>query len=87
MNYSNENNKNEINIEEIFFSNNYEEISLNKRNKQKKKYEEINRLREKLYSKLKEKENKHKLLKQETTKLLNAKKWKMIFIIKTHQFL
>ena len=36
MNYSNENNTNEINIEEIFFSNNYEEISLNKRNKQKK---------------------------------------------------
>ena len=65
---------NEINGEEINYSNNNnEETSLDKRNKQRKKYEEINRLGEKLYDKLMEKEKKLKLLKQETTKLLNGK--------------
>ena len=77
MNYSNEiksNNTNEyINGEEMIFSNNNYEGSLNKKNMQRKKYEEINRLGEKLYDKLMEKEKKLKLLKQETTKLLNGK--------------
>ena len=77
MNYSNEiksNNTNEyINGEETIFSNNNYEGSLNKKNMQRKKYEEINRLGEKLYDKLMEKEKKLKLLKQETTKLLNGK--------------
>ena len=78
MNYSNEiksNNTNEyINGEEMMiFSNNNYEGSLNKKNMQRKKYEEINRLGEKLYDKLMEKEKKLKLLKQETTKLLNGK--------------
>ena len=81
MNYSNEinmntntNNTNEyINGEEIILSNNNYEGSLEKKNKQRKKYEEINRLGEKLYDKLMEKEKKLKLLKQETTKLLNGK--------------
>ena len=49
------------------------EGSIDKKNKQRKKYEEINRLGEKLYDKLMEKEKKLKLLKQETTKLLNGK--------------
>ena len=47
--------------------------SLEKKNFQRKKYEEINRLGEKLYGKLMEKEKKLNLLKQETTKLLNGK--------------
>ena len=72
MNYSNDNNTNEINGEEINYSNN-NEIILDKRNNQRKKYEEINRLGERLYNKLMEKEKKLKLLKQETTKLLNGK--------------
>ena len=74
INYSNDNNTNIINGEEIISTtNNNEETSLDKRNKQRKKYEEINRLGEKLYDKLMEKEKKLKLLKQETTKLLNGK--------------
>ena len=48
-------------------------IKSKKKNLQRKKYEEINRLGEKLYDKLMEKEKKLKLLKQETTKLLNGK--------------
>ena len=73
MNYSNDNNTNEINGEEMNFSNNNYDISLEKKNLQRKKYEEINRLGERLYDKLMEKEKKLKLLKQETTKLLNGK--------------
>ena len=73
MNYSNENNTNEINGDEMISSNNNFEPSLEKKNKQRKKYEEINRLGERLYDKLMEKEKKLKLLKQETTKLLNGK--------------
>ena len=77
MNYSNEintNNTNEyINGEEMILSNNNYEGSLEKKNFQRKKYEEINRLGEKLYGKLMEKEKKLNLLKQETTKLLNGK--------------
>ena len=73
MNYSNENNTNEINGEEMISSINNYEASLEKKNNQRKKYEEINRLGERLYDKLMEKEKKLKLLKQETTKLLNGK--------------
>ena len=80
LNYSNENNTNDINTnntneyingEDMIYSN--YEGSIDKKNKQRKKYEEINRLGEKLYDKLMEKEKKLKLLKQETTKLLNGK--------------
>ena len=80
LNYSNENNTNDINTnntneyingEDMVYSN--YEGSIDKKNKQRKKYEEINRLGEKLYDKLMEKEKKLKLLKQETTKLLNGK--------------
>jgi hypothetical protein len=73
MNYSNENNTNEVNGEEMISSINNYEASLEKKNNQRKKYEEINRLGERLYDKLMEKEKKLKLLKQETTKLLNGK--------------
>ena len=77
MNYSNEiksNNTNEyINGEETILTNNNYEGSLNKKNQQRNKYEEINRLGKKLYTKLIEKEKKLNLLKQETTKLLNGK--------------
>ena len=80
LNYSNENKTNDINTnntneyingEDMIYSN--YEGSIDKKNKQRKKYEEINRLGEKLYDKLMEKEKKLKLLKQETTKLLNGK--------------
>ena len=67
----------EENGEENFSSNNNYENSLrnnsNTSNVQKNKYEEINRLGVKLYGKLMEKEKKLRLLKQETTKLLNGK--------------
>ena len=45
-----------INFKEIIYTNNNKETSLDKRNKQRKMYEEINRLGEKLYDKLMEKE-------------------------------
>ena len=67
----------EENGEENFSSNNNYENSLrnnsNTSKVQKNKYEEINRLGVKLYGKLMEKEKKLRLLKQETTKLLNGK--------------
>ena len=66
----------EENGEENFSSNNNYENSLrnnsNTSKVQKNKYEEINRLGVKLYGKLMEKEKKLRLLKQETTKLLNG---------------
>ena len=55
MNYSNENNTNEINGEEMISSINNYEASLEKKNNQRKKYEEINILGERLYDKLMEK--------------------------------
>ena len=54
----NDNNTNMINFKEIIYTNNNKETSLDKRNKQRKMYEEINRLGEKLYDKLMEEEKK-----------------------------
>ena len=58
INYLNDNNTNMINFKEIIYTNNNKETSLDKRNKQRKMYEEINRLGEKLYDKLMEEEKK-----------------------------
>ena len=44
INYLNDNNTNMINFKEIIYTNNNKETSLDKRNKQRKMYEEINRL-------------------------------------------
>jgi len=46
INYLNDNNTNMINFKEIIYTNNNKETSLDKRNKQRKMYEEINRLGE-----------------------------------------
>ena len=43
INYFNDNNTNMINGKEVIYTNNDEETSLDKRNKKRKKYEEINR--------------------------------------------